>query len=114
MFMSFFRFVPSFSTYSPIFIDISIALLHDSSVETSSSSENPLPAPLNRSNMTNGHLATSHALDSSWVFEPCRFNRASVPHSHLEDYHRFSTLTILHEPHTHREASAVWQKVMSN
>jgi hypothetical protein len=48
--------------------------------------------------------------------EPRCFDRVRAPPAHLHDYHCFSVLATLHEPHSYREASAdpLWQKAMSN
>jgi hypothetical protein len=58
--------------------------------------------------------ATSHTPEPS--YEPRRSDRVRAPPAHLHDYHCFSVLATLHEPHFYREASAdpLWQKAMSD
>ena len=75
MFTSQLSFLNSSSSYSHIFINLSISLFSGSSAETSSSLDNPSTAASDLLDMTDDHLATSHAPYSSWAFELCHSNR---------------------------------------
>jgi hypothetical protein len=108
MFTSKMPFSPSSSTHAPVFTNPSITLLLDSSADILSSLDEPSPAASNLSDSTDDPPATSHILESSQ--EPRRSSRVRTHLVHLHDYHSFSALVTLHEPHSYREASAdpIW------
>jgi len=101
-------FSPSSSTHAPAFTDPSITLFPDSSADILSSLDEPSLVASNFSDSTDDPPATSHILESSQ--EPRRSSRVRTHLVHLHDYHSFSALVTLHEPHSYREASAdhIW------
>jgi hypothetical protein len=114
MFTSQMHFPYSSSVYSPVFTDPSIALFPGSSANNSSSLDEPSTAASDLPDSTTDPPATSHTLEPS--HEPRRSDRVRAPPAHLHDYHCFSILATLHEPHSYREASVdpLWQKAMSD
>jgi hypothetical protein len=114
IFTSQMHFPYSFSVYSPVFTDPSIALFPGSSADNSSSLDEPSTAASDFPDSTTDPPATSHTPEPS--HEPRRSDRVRAPPAHLHDYHCFSVLASLHEPHSYREASAdpLWQKAMSD
>jgi hypothetical protein len=114
MFTSQMHFLHSSSAYSLVFIDPSIALFLGSSTDNSSSLDEPSTAASDFPNSTTDPSTASHPPEPS--HEPRHFDRVRAPPAHLHDYHCFSVLATLHEPHSYREASAnpLWQKAMSD
>jgi hypothetical protein len=114
MFTSQMHFPHSSSAYSPIFTDPSIALFPGSSADNSSSLDEPSTAASDLPDSSTDPPAASHTPKPS--HEPRHSNRVRVPPAHLHDYHCFSVLATLHEPHSYREASSypLWQKAMSD
>ena len=45
----------------------------------------------------------------------CRSSRVTSLHTHLHDFHCYTALATLHEPHSYREASSnpLWQAAMT-
>jgi hypothetical protein len=114
MFTSQMHFLHSSSVYSPVFTDPSIALFPGSFANNSSSLDEPSTVASDLPDSTTDPPATSHTPEPS--HEPRRSDRVRAPPAHLHDYHCFSVLATLHEPHSYREASAdpLWQKAMSD
>ena len=103
--LDFFPEIPSTSAelVNPISDESPIAdpTFDESSITDPTFNESPLSSP------------TANLVNTT-AFEPRRSYRVSTLPFHLRDFHCFSALTTLHEPHTFHEASSdpLWQQVM--
>ena len=106
MFSTLSKFHNSFSTSQPFFTDSSIELFPSSDTDspTELTISDPIPTP----------VSTESALVDDLV-PVRRSNRVREPPSHLKDYHCFSAIVSLQEPHSYREASInpLWQQAMA-
>ena len=101
------------SSLSSIFFYSSIDISFDSDVGVDSSlSDHSAPVP-SESGTSPDPVITP---DSTPTPDIRRTTRVRAPPSHLNDFHCFSAIATLHEPHSYREASSdpLWQKAMSD
>ena len=98
-----------FSVQPPNIIDLFLSSPFNEQVEDEQV-KNKLPNP----NPELGSLAPTPPKDLAQDIPPCQFTRVRSILTHLLDYHCYTTLTTLHEPHTYHEASInhLWQIAM--
>jgi hypothetical protein len=108
-------FPPSPFGASPIFTDVSFDLLPEPTnldAETISSSDDLLTGSTNLPDPPTDPPITS---SETHLSSPRRSTRVKTLPTHLRDFHCFSAIATIHEPHSFCEASTdlLWQKAMS-
>ncbi|GLT64262.1 hypothetical protein SLA2020_367660 [Shorea laevis] len=108
-------FPPSPPCSSPIFTDVSFNLLPESTNLDAGMTSSPDDCLTDGSDAPDPPVDPSTTPPEPELSSPRRSTRVKALPSHLHDYHCYSAIATLHEPHSFREASTdpLWQQAMS-